>query len=199
MKSSIKAIVAVATVIVLANPLFGQGEQQSSGGLVAVLDVAKVFKDNAVFNQRMDAIKAEAEKFKAQMESEQQSLRQEAEQLQQFNPGSPEFKDLEAKIEQRSAKLRTLARQTNTDLLNREAKIYYDTYMQMQQIVASLAEQYGITLVVRFDSQPIDPANRGDVVKGVNRNVVYQKNLDLTTMVSEKMTVSSAGVGNNLK
>ncbi len=85
-------------------------------------------------------------------------------------------------------------------MLNREARIYYDTYSQMQSVVAAAAEKYGISLVVRFDSQPIDASNRGEVVKGVNRNVVFQKNLDLTSMVIERMGApSSAGVGSNLK
>ncbi len=202
LKSSIKAFAAVACLCLLASPAFGQVNQQSNGGLVAVLDVAKVFKQNSVFNQRMDAIKAEAEQFKARMEAEQLKLRQDAERLNDFNPGSAEYKNLESDLEQRTAKLRTLTRQTNNDLLNREAKIYYDTYLQLQQVVSGIAEQYGITLVIRFDSAPIDPTNRGEVVKGVNRNVVYQKNLDLTNMVIEKMKTtdtSSAGVGNNLK
>ena len=198
LKSSIKAIVVVACVCTLASPLYAQTGQQG-GGLVAVLDVAKVFKENSVFDQRMNAIKDEAERFKSQMQAEEQSVQQDAERLKEFNPGSAEYKQLEGELEQRTAKMRTLARQTQTDLLTREAKIYYDTYMEMQKVVASIADQYGITLVIRFDSGPIDPDNRGDVVKGVNRNVVFQKNLDLTNMVIEKMASASAGVGENLK
>ncbi len=197
MKTSSKFIVTFACVVALAGTLQAQ---ESSSGMVAVLDVAQVFKDNTVFNQRMEAIKIEAEQFKAKMEAEQASIRQEAERLNEYTPDSDEFRQLEGELEQRTAQLRTVARQTNTDMLNREATIYYDTYSQMQEVIASIAAEYNITLVVRFDGGPIDRTNRGEVIKGVNRNVVYQKNLDLTNMVVERMgSVASAGMGNNIK
>ena len=53
----------------------------------------------------------------------------------------------------------------------------------MKQTVASLAQQYGIALVLRFDSESINPTDRGEVIKGVNRTVVYHHKLDLTNMV----------------
>lgn len=197
MKTSSKFFAAIACVFAFAGTL---NAQDGGSGMVAVLDVAKVFEGHAVFNQRMDAIKIEAEQFKAQMESEQNAIRQEAERLADFTPDSEQYRSLESQLEQRTATMRTKARQTNTEMLNREAKIYYDTYSQMQSVVAAAAAEFGISLVVRFDSTPIDPSNRGEVVKGVNRNVVFQKNLDLTSMVIQRMgTPSSAGVGTNLK
>ena len=48
-----------------------QENSASGGGMVAVLDVAKVFESNKTFISRMDAIKKEAELFKSQMEQEQ--------------------------------------------------------------------------------------------------------------------------------
>jgi Skp family chaperone for outer membrane proteins len=160
--------------------------------MVAVLDVAKVFEANPSFNQRMDAIKAEAEQFKAYMEQQQAALQQKAAPLKDYQPGSPEFNQLQGQLEQETAALRVKAQQTNTELLNREAKIYYDTYLRLQSAVSELAGQYNINLIIRFDSQAIDPDNRGEVIKGVNRNIVYQKDLDLTSMVIEKMG-SAAG------
>ena len=74
-----------------------------------------------------------------------------------------------------------------------------NTLDQTQTTVADIANQYNITLIIRFDSKPIDPENRADVIKGVNRNIVYQKNLDLTNMVIDKMgSVSTANAGGNL-
>lgn len=198
LKTSFKFIATLACLLALTGNIQAQ-EGNGGGGMVAVLDVAKVFKDNTVFTDRMNAIKKEAEDFKARMQQEESALRQSAERLNELAPGSPDHKSLEAELEKKSAELRVLASQTNTDLLNREAAIYYDTYIQMQNAVADLSTQYNITLVLRFDSGPIDQADRPDVIKGVNRNIVFQKNLDLTGMVVEKMGVSSAGVGQNIK
>jgi len=182
LKSSIKTIALVACVLSLAGTLNAQ-----ESGMVAVLDVAKVFEANQAFTDRMDAIKVEAEQFKMKMEGEQANLQQQAAPLKDYKPGSPEFNQLQGQLEQETARLRTLAQQTNTDLLNREARIYYDTYNAMQQTVTELAGQYKISLILRYDSKPIDPDNRPEVIKGVNRNVVYQNKLDLTSMVIEQM------------
>ncbi len=197
LKTSSKVLAVFACVVALAGTL---NAQEGASGMVAVLDVAKVFEGNPVFKDRMKAIQTEAEQFKAKMEAEQNAIRLEAEKLGTFTPESAEYRQLESQLEQRTATLRTTARQTNTDMLNREAKIYFDAYSQMQSVVTAAAAEYGISLVIRFDSGPIDASNRGEVVKGVNRNVVFQKNLDLTSMVIERMgTTSSAGVGSNLK
>ncbi len=196
MKSSLQIIAIVACVFSLASTLRAQ---ESNGGIVAVLDVAKVFEANKIFIDRMDAIKIEAENFKALMERQQAALQEKAEPLKTYNPGTPEFNALQAQLEQETATLRTNAQQTNTELLNREAKIYHETYLKMQQTVAQLAQEYNITLIIRFDSNPIDPTNRAEVIKGVNRNIVYQKDLDLTSMVIDKLAAAStASAGGNL-
>ena len=88
--------------------------------------------------------------------------------------------------------MRTKARQAEADLLNREARIYYATYQKMQGIVSSVAGQNNITLVLRFDSEEIEPTNRAEVIKGVNRAVVFQHKLDLTSMVSQAMNAGNA-------
>lgn len=193
MKSTIirTLLVAAAAVIV---PLASQSVEAQEGktGLVAVLDVAKVFKENQEFDTKMKSIKAEADTLKNQITQQQESIKTRAQQLGGFEVGTPERNRLEADLEQQQAALRTKARHAESDLLNREAQIYFDTYQRMQTIIGSLATQHGISLVLRFDSAPIDSTNRPDVIKGVNRAVVYHKQLDLTNMVSAAMNERSA-------
>jgi Skp family chaperone for outer membrane proteins len=165
-----------------------QANQMSSAGAIVVLDVAKVFKSNAQFNQQIEAIQAEAEKLKSDVESRQQQLRAQAQNISEtLQANSTERKDAEAQLEQDMTALRTTARQAEADLMAREAKVYYDTYAKMQSIVTSAAEKYSIALVLRFDSSEIDPANRNSVVNGVNRAIVFQKDRDLTGYVIEQM------------
>ena len=182
-------LVAITTVALptMTSSLVAQ-EDGEQGGLVAVLDVAKVFKANTTFEKRMEDIKGEADALKAQIQQEQENIRIRAQEVAQYEIGLRERNQLEGKIEQDQASLRTKARQAETDLLNREAKIYYETYEQMQSTVAKLAQQYGISLVLRFDSEEIDPTNRPEVIKGVNRAVVYHHKLDLTKLVIESLT-----------
>ena len=197
LKSTITKSLFVAAIAMVA-PLISQSQANAQGeaksGLVAVLDVAKVFKENEEFDAKMKAIKSEADTLKAQITQEQEAIKARAQQLGEYEIGSPERNKMEATLEQQQAGLRTKARQAEADLLNREAGIYYETYQQMQSIVGGLASQHGISLVLRFDSEQIDPTNRTEVIKGVNRAVVYHRRLDLTTMVSKAMNTRSAQI-----
>ncbi len=193
MKSSVLKTILMAMVAVAT--LTGTASAQEKSGIVAVLDVAKVFKQNRSFESRMQSIKSTADQLKAEIQQKQEAIKQEAQGLNDFEIGSPERNQMEATLEQKQAGLRTEARQAEMDLLTKEAKIYFETYQQMQGVLKSLSAQHGISLVLRFDSEEIDPTNRGEVIKGVNRAIVYQEKLDLTTMVINQMSSDTASAG----
>ena len=195
MKSQFLKLVAFSIAFVFsASQLFGQ-----EGGIVAVLDVAKVFKDNLEFSNQMDAIRAEADMLKKNIEGKQEEIRAKASTLAGMEP--TRRKQFEAQLEQDQTALRTEARQTEQDLLVKEASIYYETYQKMQRIVEQIAQQHNISLVLRFDSAPINPDNPNEVVVGVNRAIVYHHKLDLTTMVISNMgpTVADKATEKKLK
>jgi Skp family chaperone for outer membrane proteins len=195
-KSTFSKIVLSALVTVVALSVSTASAQEGKqSGIVAVLDVAKVFKENRDFESKMQSIKSTADQLKASIQQKQEAIKQEAGGLQQYEVGSPERNQMEAELVQKQAKLRTEAHQAEVDLLSKEARVYYDTYQQMQSILSSLSSEYGISLVLRFDSEEVDANNRGEVIKGVNRAVVYQQGLDLTKMVIEKMSTNVAAAG----
>ena len=179
MKSLISTIVLAA----LAISSFTSATVAQDGGIVAVLDVAKVFKVNQNFDTEMKAIKKEADGLKTQIQQQQEAIKSEAMQISQYEAGSQDRNKMEAAVEQKQAALRTSARQAEADLLNREAKVYYNTYTKMQSVVSDLAAKHGISMVVRFDGGTVDPTVRPDVIKAVNRTVVYHRDIDLTNMV----------------
>ncbi len=171
-------------------------QESKAAGLVAVLDVAKVFKDNQEFTTKMESIKTDADSLKAEITRKQEAIKAQAQNLTTMDAGSPDRYKLEGDLEIQQTALRTQARQAETQLLNREAQIYYDTYQKMKGVVGSLAGQHGISLVLRFDSEQIDSTNRAEVIKGVNRAVVYHSRLDLTNAVSEAMGPRTAAATN---
>ena len=106
---------------------------------------------------------------------------------------------MEAEVEQKQARLRTSARQAEAELLNSEARVYYDTYLKMQTVVGDLAAKHSISLVVRFDGGQIDRASRPEVIKAVNRSVVFHRDIDLTNMVISAMGPRVAAAATNNK
>lgn len=194
-------LVAIAALLIPTTVATTTNAQEGSGpGLVAVLDVAKVFKNNQSFDSQLKSIKAQADKLREEITKQQESLKTRAQQLTNYEVGSADRNQLEGQLAQEQAAMQTKARQAEADLLNREARIYYDTYQQMQKVVESIAAQNNISLVLRFDSEQIDSSNRAEVIKGVNRSVIFHRRLDLTNMVSEALNARTAQArGTNLK
>lgn len=174
-------------------------QENPSAGIVAVLDVAKVFQKNLEFDQKMEGIRKEAEALKNSVQQSQEQIVQDAQVLKTLDPTSPQFRQKELELEQRQAELRATARQREADLLVREAKAYFETYQKMQSAVTAFALENRISMVLRFDSSPIDPENRPDVIKGVNRAVVYHQNLDMTRFIIEAMGPQVAETPTNIK
>ena len=160
-------------------------------GRVAILDVAKVFKDNTSFGDKMAALKAEAERLKGQVTAEQDRIKVEVMKLRDLKPG-PERNKREADLEQQHTHLRTTTRQAESELLSQEARVYFDTYREMQAVVEAIAQANGLSLVLRFDSEDIDPNNQQSVKKGLNRSLVFHRKLDLTPLVSQQLNARMA-------
>lgn len=175
--------------------IFSGTTQAQNAGRVAILDVAKVFKMNPTFEAKMKAIREEADTLKASITARQEKIRDAARGLSEFGVGTPERNNMEADLEQQQTRLRTEARQAEMTLLSREAKIYYETYIEMQSVVETIASEYGLSLVLRFDSEEIDPSNRTEVIKGVNRSVVFHRKVDLTNMVTKELNQRMAQRG----
>lgn len=180
-----KLTIVIAVAVVVAG--FSQVASAQNGGIVAVLDVAKVFRVNKNFDDQMKKIRDEAEMLKTRIQQDQTQIQEDAKKVLSYEVGSAERNRQETEIEQRQAKLRTEARQLEMQLLTREARIYHQTYEQMKKVVESAAQKNGISLVLRFDSTPVNPEHRAEVIKGVNRSVVYHDQLDLTSMVINAM------------
>jgi len=162
---------------------------------VALVDVARVFKAHSRFNASLEQMKKDAEMFQAMMRSEQEKIAAEAEVLKQIDPKSPEFKAKETEISKKLAELQVTQSQKGREISEKEARLYFDTYVEVTQQIANYADRNGIGLVLRFNSEPIDSANRQSVIEGVNREIVYQVGRDITNQVIA--TINGTQVGAN--
>jgi hypothetical protein len=66
------------------------------------------------------------------------------------------------------------------DFLEREAKVYYQTYLEVVDAVNTYAKRQNIGLVLRFNGEPVDPNRREDVLREINKPVVVQDQVDIT-------------------
>ena len=154
-----------------------------SGTNVAVIDIALIFKHHDRFNAAMGDIKKDIEQFEAYVKDEQKKLKARADELQQFNAGSPDYRTKEAELARLQSELQVQIGLKRKDFLEQEARVYFRVYKEIEGSVAVFAQRYRIGLVLRFNSDEMKEDDRASVLQGVNRAVVWHGSLDITPQI----------------
>jgi Skp family chaperone for outer membrane proteins len=163
-----------------------------SGTSVVVIDVKFIFDNYTSFKTTMDSIKKEYDAFEAGVRETEASLRKQIEQLKAMQPGSPEFKQLEEQIAQTRTQVQLDINRKQKERVDEEAKVYHRAYQAVEAEIAKFAARYGIDLVLQFSTSEIDPAKPDTVIRGLNRLVVYQNQLNITSNILQELNRTPA-------
>ena len=173
---------------------FQRTSQSADGGSqnVVLLDIGKVFKAHAKFNAGMESMQREVEAFRVEIEQEQSQIQTMAEDLQKLTPDDPKAKQLEATLTKMTADLQVKYQLKNKDFIEREAKLYYATYMHISSTVTSFCDDNGISLVLRHSSEKVDPKSRESVMQTINNPVVFEVRRDITEYIIRQVNAPTA-------
>lgn len=192
MRPIVAAVLAV--VLTLSSPPLSRAQSPARESVapvstpnVVVLDVALVFKSHVRFKQRMEEVRRDIDRFDKEFAQERQTIVGQGARLKDFKSGSPEYREIEERISRELAELRIKTVSRKNELLEREGRIYHETYQQIVAAVTHLADRYGFSLVVRYDSESIDSSDGGSIFKAINRDVVHQRGLDISKLVIEQV------------
>lgn len=156
----------------------------SVGTSVTVIDIPYIFKGHNRFKADMENFKKDVEAFEAWARNEQTALTKVRDDiLTKYRPNSDEFKAEEERLAKLTSDLQIKMNVKKREMLEKEAKIYYDTYNEIIAAVTRFCETNRISLVLRFSGDDIDANDRNSILQGVNRAVVYQRNLDISDMI----------------
>ena len=173
MQTIATSVVLAATVCVVALGFTQPVLAQTS---VALIDVGRVFKSHPVFGQQLQDLKAEAEQFKAETQQLQRELQVEAQGLQGLEPSSAEFKAEETRLAQKSAAKEVQQRGVMREMMKREARLHFDTYNEVKQVIANHCEKAGIRMVLRYNSVEMNEEDPAVIMQKVNGSVVFHTN-----------------------
>ena len=180
MKNLLPVATLVAGLIWLVPSVTQSQGNRTVGTNVAVIDINYIFKNHQRFKQAMEDIKSDIEAFESHLRDERNVITQKTEQLKGQPAGSPGYKMLEEEIASMHTKLQLETGRKRKDILDREARVYFNAYQEIEHHVATFANRNGIGIVLRFNSEPMDPTKRDSVLAGVNRAVVFQQSLNIT-------------------
>lgn len=164
---------------------------------VALVDIGMVFKNHPDFATRLAGLKTEAEQLQVGAQESQRQLMQKAEAIKQYKPGTPEFKAKETELAQESVRLEVEQKDVMRKLMQREAKLHYDTYVEVTNFIADYSERQGIQLVLRYNSTGMEKNNPNSIMQQVNGSVVYHQNQrDITSIIIQQL-VQAKGTAKN--
>jgi Skp family chaperone for outer membrane proteins len=198
-KVSLLSIVMAAVVCgLLAGPSSasaqGQGAPLAAGHRIAVVDVSVVFKKYERFLARTEMFKKRVESAEAALKKEYEAINALTEQLKGLNPGSNDYKQMEQRVARQKVDWQLKGQTQRKDLMEEEGRIYFETYQELDDTVKRFAVHNQIALVLRFASDPVDdPSDRSEIVKGINKSVVYvHPDLDITGLILQDLNRSAA-------
>lgn len=169
---------------VLAALIFSLGWSSLVSAQIALIDVAAVFKAHSQFTQELDNIRAQAETLRANSAQMQQDLARKAEGLKELDLKSQEFRDAEANLAKEVALLENAQKNQIRQLMQAEAKLHFDVYQQVNQLIGTYCQEHEITLVLRFASDPLDASNPESIMQKVNSSIIFhQPGRDITQQI----------------
>jgi Skp family chaperone for outer membrane proteins len=179
--------VAAATVALLGVVGTGSKAQaQNAAGAnaqkynIAVVDISYVFKNHKRHQATIEAMKTEMTSTEAELKADSEKIRQMEEQRNTFNVGAKEYKDLDEELARNIAEFKLKMDRLRKDFMEREAKMYYQAYLEVNDAVKYYAQRHDIALVIRFNGDKIDVNRREDVLREINKTVVFQNQIDIT-------------------
>ncbi len=157
----------------------GPGANASRYG-IAVVDISYIFKEYSRFKAQIDSMKNEVQVVETRLRTDRQGIAKSEERLKQFKPGSPEYKQLDEQVSRQKADFNLSATRDRKDFMEREAKIYHQTYLEVSQAITFYAQRHNIGLVLRFNGDPIQDSERANVLRQINKPVIFQNGIDIT-------------------
>lgn len=190
-KTCFWAILAAAILSSVASTSLAQGQPQFNGG-VAIIDLSYIFKNHENFKamtegMRQDVLKAE-EVLKARRTEIETLAKRLTDLGNELRKDSPEYKQLDADLTRKKIDLSTQVSQQKKEFLEKEAKIYFQVYQEVIDEVKFFAERQRISLVLRFNGDPATDGDPQEILKQLNKSVVYYNNsIDITPMILDSL------------
>ncbi len=158
---------------------------QSTG--IAVIDVARVFRDYGPFQERLKSLRTEMEDARQTLAVRQVEIENTQRKLQGLRPGTPEHEQTQLLLARLQTELKLYSDRLQQDFTKREMSLYVELYDRISSEVERYAQQHQIRLVLRSNEITVDPENRNSVLGAVNRQVVYQQGLDITDAILQQL------------
>lgn len=150
---------------------------------VALLNADKVIKQYPGLQDRLQPVRQDVVEMDKAAQLKQVELETTQRQLQRTQPGTPDFEKLQVLLVKLQTELRQFIDRERRNIAKREAVIYADAFREMEEEVKTICKARGIKLVIRQVDASLNDERPEEVLKAINRAILYDDNLDITEEV----------------
>lgn len=155
---------------------------------IGLVDINKIFRDSNEFKDLFARQGQDLEKTRAELQQIAARGKKMNEELSLLKKDSPEFNKVQTEVAKLSAEFDSITKLTQVNNQRREIENYEAVYRQAIDVVSLYAKHYNYTLVLRFNSDPVDGDNPQKLAASIGNPVVYhQPQDDITDAVIEYM------------
>ncbi len=190
-------VAALVAAVLPTGALVHEAQAQQPRGIgspIAILDLTYIFKNHLRFQQMSDGMRRDVEAAENNLKNDRDAYQKMGQQLETYRKGTPEYRAMEEELAKKAADLNLRVSIQKKDFLEQEAKIYYNVYQEITEHVRYYSEQHGISLVLRFNGDPVDRNDPQEVLKELNKSVLYyNRAIDITPIVLEEINRKAGG------
>ncbi len=190
MKKAVASLVTLACLSSLAVPALGQAaaaaKPQLQPAIIGLVDMAKVFKEYKKFTDLREGLQAEMQVKQAEGQAIAKQANKLKEELKLLKAGTPDYIQREAELVRLSSEFESKGKLVQVHYRRREAEVFEAVYVDAIKVVGLYAKHFGYTMIIRFNSEPLNGANPQALASGLNKLVVYSRPQDdITNAVSD--------------
>ena len=183
----VSGLLALASGHVAAQPPSQRPPAGNGPPVVAVVDFERLMTNYVRAKHIREMIRKDKENAETTIRKETAEIEKEKEKLKDYKPGRPEFKQLEEQLAQRVSELNVRFKIQQRDFQEREQKAFYGLYVEISEEVKHYADIKGISLVLPYSSEPVDPNVPESIQKALSRVFVYQNGPDITEPILQEL------------
>ena len=148
---------------------------------IAILNMDRIFKTYKPLLDQLAPAREEAKALQEKIQLRQAEIETVANQIRKAEPGSPDFQRLQGQLLKLNGELQQMAQAGQQTIQKKETTIYLAFYRTLDEEVAKYAKAKGLKLVLRQqDSSLDDNQPLQEILKSLNRGIIYQDGLDIT-------------------
>jgi hypothetical protein len=150
------------------------------GTKVATLDLGAAFKVHRDFLQRTAQMKKDVQEAEERLRVRSNGLTRMNDKLGTLAKNSDEYRSLSIEIVKAANELKTDTELEKKKFVELEARLYGSIYEDIMAHVKKYAASHQIELILRVNKSEGDRSDPQDVLKELNKTVLYSEGLDIT-------------------